>query len=299
MAKDIESLEASRDRRAEIQMKYGFIPTSIIRAEKNKLQARDDEAETRNYYSTTNVTSKIVAHDVFDVSGQSCRGKMGALSGYPQNVGRYLVKMYSSEGDTILDPFAGHNSRMELVYKLGRNYIGYDISSKFMAMNRKVAADLLGKTQSALFPINQSIQLIEDDARNIIVKMPVDMVLTSPPYWDLEYYGSERGQLGNLKTYAAFIGGLECIVGKCYDSLRVGGFCCWSINDFRRDGVFYSYHASVISLFEAVGLRLHDIIIVDLGYPIGAAFASQLEGQKRTAKRHEYIVVGQKKDFPL
>ena len=122
MPKDLESLLDSRNRRAEIKLKYGFIPTSIIEAEKFNHQAQDPHAEKRNYYSTTNVSPDIVADTIFDVSGQSCRGKGGALSGYPQNIGHYLVKMYSNEGDIILDPFAGHNSRMELCFKLARHY---------------------------------------------------------------------------------------------------------------------------------------------------------------------------------
>ncbi len=74
----------------------------------------------------------------------------------------------------------------------------------------------------------------------------------------------------------------------------IGKFCCWSINDFRRNGRFIPYHSDIIQAYLKVGFNLHDIVITDLGYPIGAALASQLEEQKRTAKRHEYIIVGRK-----
>lgn len=293
MGKDLGSLAESRDNRSKIQMKYGFIPTSIIEAEKSKHQATDPHAEKRNYYSTTNVSIDSVANKIFDVSGQSCRGKNGALSGFPQNIGRYLLKMYSDEHDTILDPFAGHNSRMELCFNLNRNYIGYDISSKFMADNRIIAEQLRGNLQSRMFESSQ-ITLIEDDACNIQLDTQADMCLTSPPYWDLEYYGDEPQQLGKCKTYDQFIDSLEMIIGRCFSNLKNGGFCCWSINDFRKGGILYAYHSDIITLYKKVGFKLHDIIIVDLGYPIGAAFATQLEEQKRTAKRHEYVIVGKK-----
>lgn len=294
MPKDLESLLESRDRRAEIKSKYGFIPTSIIVAEKEVFKAGDLQAEERNYASTTNAEMGSVAFSVFDVSGQSCRGKSGALSRYPQNIGRYLVKMYSEEGDAILDPFAGHNSRMELVYKLNRHYIGYDISHTFMEANRAWQVKLEGGDQGLLFKPENFIRLIEDDARNICLDNPADMVLTSPPYYDLEWYGDEPGQLGACDTYAEFLKGVKVILGKCREFLKDGGFCCWSINDFRRGGAFYPYHSDIIRLYQEVGFRLHDITITDLGYPIGAAFATQLEGQKRTAKRHEYTIIGKK-----
>lgn len=294
MSKDLESLESSRDRRAEIKSKYGFIPTSIIEAEKQKHQANDPYAEKRNYKSVSNVAVGDYAENIFDVSGQSCRGKGGALSGYPQNIGRYLVKMYSNEGDIVLDPFAGHNSRMELVYKLNRNYIGYDISHDFMEANKQIANNLQGGgNQSLLFKQSNTITLIERDSREIL-EGNCDMCFTSPPYYDLEWYGDENGQLGKCKTYNEFIDNITVILRKCYEALKSKAFCCWSINDFRRNGIFYAYHSDIIQSYLKVGFKLHDIVITDLGYPIGAAFASQLEDQKRTAKRHEYTIIGKK-----
>jgi len=294
MGKDLGSLQDSRDRRGEIKTKYGFIPTSIIKAEKQSFQSKDINAEKRNYYSTTNVKVGAVADTIFDVSGQSCRGKGGALSRYPQNIGRYLVKMYSNEGETVLDPFAGHNSRMELVYKLNRNYIGYDISHTFMEANRKEANDLQGGgNQQLLFKQTNTITLIEKDSREML-EHNCDMVLTSPPYYDIEYYGDENEQLGKCKTYKGFMDDIFVILRKCYEALKPGGYCCWSINDFRRNGIFYAYHSDIIQAYLKVGFVLHDIIITDLGYPIGAAFATQLEEQKRTAKRHEYTIIGKK-----
>lgn len=294
MPKDLESLEKSRDRRAEVYSKYGFIPTSIIEAEKGRLKAVDKNAEVRDYYSQTNVAVGTIAAGIFDVSGQSCRGKGGALSRYPQNVGRYLVKMYSDEGNTVLDPFAGHNSRMELVYQLGRNYIGYDVSHTFMEANRVRAKELQGEEgQQLLFGAAATIRLVECDAR-LIEEQDADMVLTSPPYYDLEDYGDEDEQLGKCRSYAEFMVGITTVIDGCRKALKPGGFCCWSINDFRRNGIFHAYHSDIIQAYLTVGFKLHDIVITDLGYPIGAAFASQLDEQKRTAKRHEYTIVGVK-----
>jgi len=295
MAKDLDSLQESRDRRAEVVGKYGFIPTSIIAAEKQAHQAQDKHATERNYQSTSNVEFGAVADRIFDVSGQSCRGKGGALSRFPQNIGRYLVKMYSEKGETVLDPFAGHNSRMELVYKLDRNYLGFDISHEFMDANRDIAAVLQGRDQGLLFGSQSAITLTECDSKEM--KVPAnsaDMVLTSPPYYDIEYYGDEPGQLGFCGTYQDFLCGIRVVLARCFDALKPGRFCCWAINDFRRKGVFYAYHSDIIQAYLSVGFALHDIVITDLGYPIGAAFASQLDDQKRTAKRHEYTIIGRK-----
>lgn len=295
MAKDLNSLEKSRDRREEINAKYGFIPVSIMLADKSD-KSMDLEAEDRCYenYTAADREKHGKLYDVFSISSRSVRA--GALSRYPQNIGRYLVKMYSNEGDTVLDPFAGHNSRMELVYKLGRNYIGYDISHKFMETNQKISKEIMGGgVQPDLFISDNTIKLVEGDSRNIDLNGDlVDMVLTSPPYWNIEYYGDEEGQLGKCKTYNKFMDDMLLVIQKCVDHMKSGTFCCFSINDFRVNGIFYCYHASIIQAFKKVGLLIHDIVIVDFGSAFGAAFASQLEDQRRSAKRHEYVIVGRK-----
>ncbi len=304
MAKDLESLQESRDQRGQIQLKYGFIPTSIITADKSD-RANDVNAEERSYanvgFHDPEMSNKL--NRAFETNGRSCRGgfdvsgqccRDGALSRFPQNVGRYLVKMYTEKGDTVLDPFSGHNSRMQCVWELERNYIGYDVGAKFMAANHKIRDELLAENTRSLLPNAATIELHQEDSQNIKVISPADMVLTSPPYWDLEYYVDEIEQLGKYSTYNNFLHALETIIKNTVACLKPGGFCCFCINDFRKDGIFYPYHADIIRSYQRVGLALHDVIIVDLGPPISAAFASQLEEQKRTAKRHEYCIVGRK-----
>ena len=122
----------------------------------------------------------------------------------------------------------------------------------------------------------------------------IDMVFTSPPYWDIEYYGSEPDQLGYNRSYTDFLHGIRRILRESYRVLRDGRFCIFNINDFRKDGKLYSYHTDIINIFQESGFSLHDIIIVKWQSAIGACFASQIEERKITAKSHEYLVVGRK-----
>ena len=47
-------------------------------------------------------------------------------------------------------------------------------------------------------------------------------------------------------------------------------------------------------MLEDAGFTLWDIMIVDLGYPIAAAFATQIIERKSLPKRHEYGVIVKK-----
>ena len=47
--------------------------------------------------------------------------------------------------------------------------------------------------------------------------------------------------------------------------MKPGAFCVWCVNDFRKDGKFYSYHENVAHILRTAGFTQHDIAIIDLG----------------------------------
>jgi len=279
--KTITSLAHSRNRRDEIlRMFHGELPMSIMKAQK---VARKHDPAAGSYRASSKVEAGNKLSEIFDVSGQSVRS--GALSMFPQNIGRAVLLLYSKPDDIVVDPFAGHNSRMELCATEGRRYIGYDVSIDFMAFNRTRAQELDGDIELYLC----DSRLMKHTPDNV-----GDFTLTSPPYWDLEDYGDETEQLGLAKTYEGFLKGLATVARQNYRCLRPGAFCVWFINDFRRKGQFYVYHRDVLALLERAGFVIWDIMIVDLGYPIRAAFATQITDQQILPKRHEYGLVMRK-----
>jgi len=118
-----------------------------------------------------------------------------------------------------------------------------------------------------------------------------DFTLTSPPYYDLEDYGDEPEQLGKQRTYQEFLGGLFEVARENYRVLKDGAFAVWFVNDFRRNKTFHAYHVDTIQLMERAGFVLWDIMVVDIGYPIRAAFAAQVIESQILPKRHEYGLV--------
>ena len=205
---------------------------------------------------------------------------------FPQNIGRAVLLLYSNVGDLVIDPFAGHNSRMALTVKEGRRYQGYDICAEFMTSNR----------EEALKYPDAEIQLHQQDSRRMIYSASDsgDFTVTSPPYYDIEHYGDEPEQLGKLPSYESFLTDLGAICFENHRVLKKGAYSVWFINDFRKDGVFHAYHMDLTALMLKAGFSLVDTMIVDLGYPIRAAFANQIVEQKILPKRHEYGMVFKK-----
>ena len=121
-----------------------------------------------------------------------------------------------------------------------------------------------------------------------------DFTLTSPPYYDIEDYGDEPEQLGKAGSYDRFLNGLAMVAAENFRCLKPGAFAVWFVNDFRRHGVFHPYHIDTVELMTGAGFTLFDMMIVDLGYPPRAAYATQLVTTKILPKRHEYGLVFRK-----
>lgn len=289
-----EAVTRSRAERDELVLMFGArsLPSSImVRTGTDKVQDLDEEARG-SYKATQGTAGSKEMHKLVPTTAISSSGvAYGALSVFPQNIGRSMLLFYTQPGDLVIDPFAGHNSRMQLCVKEGRHYTGYDVSKRFLAFNWKRAAWLQQTFPSA------RINIYEQDSRQLKHTRSScgDFTITSPPYWDIEEYGDEPEQLGkHAKTYDHFMEGIEQVLRENVRVLKPGAFSCWFINDFRRKGRMYFYHVDVLQAGERAGFVAHDIAIVDFGTGLRDIFINQAYEQKILPKRHEYCVVFRK-----
>lgn len=291
MGKDQESLTESRQIRQYLVNNWGRIPSSIWKVNWS-VKVND---LSRSYNDWQKEQAGKVGKE-FSLSSAG-HGKEGGLSRFPQDLCQFLIKFYTKELDTVLDPFTGHNSRMESCYRCNRSYIGFDISTQFIEWNEQVKQRLLTENKQSIAPRNATITLHLQDSRNMLEQVQsesIDFCITSPPFYDLKYYGDEPEQLGRARLYSDFIYSLGKIAHSCFTALKRGKYIAWEVNDFRRDGIFHLYHADVIRMFQQVGFTIHDVIIVDYGASFLSSFLSDVEHNKIMPKQHSYIIIGYK-----
>jgi len=295
--KNLSSLRRSKEIHRNFLKLFGYIPESILKHDRRD-KALDLHADDR---SGENIAKRNMDRSHPELTEKEkalfklwARGSSdGTLSRFPQNIGRLLVEFYCPEGGWVYDPFAGHNSRMELTYKCGRNYVGVDCSKEFMKANREIKGILLKKGLG--IARKGEITLIEGSSSQVgLPDEYADFTITSPPYWNIEYYGDEPEQLGNAKTYGSFLDLLFLHVEENFRILKAGAWCCWFINDFKKDGEYYIYHADVAWLMQQAGFILETIYIIDLGRAVQAGFVQGLLQRGIFPKRHEYCIVGRK-----
>lgn len=276
-------LKQSRAERSAILRHLRFVPTSLWYLQKGTRTKRLDE-----YIGDKLAKGSYEEHE-FSV-------RSGALSQFPAEVARRAILYWSKEGDAVFDPFAARLARLLMANLLKRHAIGFDISKKFAEHNFK-------RLDSAIPNPEYKIGFHRKDSRK--TNLPgdvIDFILTSPPYFDLEDYGDEPEQLGygedihgEKPDYLIFLRELQKVVDECYRVLKPGKYCCWAVNDFRKDGKFFAYHADCIKLFLRAGFDLHDIVIYNLSeHPLHAIFMKQLWDRRHTAKQHEYLLVFRK-----
>jgi site-specific DNA-methyltransferase (adenine-specific) len=110
--------------------------------------------------------------------------------------------------------------------------------------------------------------IIHGDCRdmNEIENKSIDLIVTSPPYWQLKDYGSDN-QIGFNDSYEEYINHLNLAWKECYRVLKEGCRLCINIGDQFTRSVYYGrhkvipLHSEVIRFCETLGLDFMGQII--------------------------------------
>ena len=133
----------------------------------------------------------------------------------------------------VLDPCAGWGGRMLGVVSSGAEYIAFEPNTKTYTNLLRLAKFL---------HIEEKVTLICDDVLNIdnYFLPKVDMILTSPPYFDLEVYSSEKTQsITNKSTCNEWNKlFLEPVIIKSLNHLQSNGFSCWNVAKVYNNNMF-------------------------------------------------------------
>lgn len=103
-------------------------------------------------------------------------------------------------------------------------------------------------------------QLINGDSRcmSLIPDSSVQLIVTSPPYWQLKDYGVDK-QIGFNDTYEQYINSLNMVWSECYRVLSDGCRLCINVGDQFARSVYYGrykvipIHSEIIRFCETIG----------------------------------------------
>lgn len=116
--------------------------------------------------------------------------------------------------------------------------------------------------------IETTHQIINGDSRQMtaLPDKSIDLVITSPPYWQLKDYGYED-QIGYNDSYETYINNLNLVWNECYRVLDKGCRLCINIGDQFARAVYYGRYkvipirTEIIRFCEAIGFDYMGAII--------------------------------------
>jgi DNA modification methylase len=202
-------------------------------------------------------------------------------------------RWFSPANGTIIDPFAGGSVRGIVAAKLGRQYIGHELRAEQVEANRDQALTIC--EESDAMPV-----WVIGDSRNIdrtCADVSADMLLTCPPYADLEVYSEDPADLSTL-GYEEFRAAYFEIVRKSCALLKPDSFAVCVVGEVRgKDGNYYNFVGDTIRAFVEAGLKYYNeaILVTCVGsLPIRAG--RQFSASRKLGKTHQNILVFVKGD---
>ena len=256
----------------KVKDQFGWLPLSVVEPDKAA------KIKWKDAYLDDGMKEKRRGDDTKYLPGL---GFSEFHAGMTENILMY----WSMDNSVVVDPFSGRLTRAFISSKMGRKYYGYDISPTTV---KRVKAHLEQHDSDATIYCDDGCKMKQtpDDF--------ADLVMTCPPYHQLEKYESVDGQLSDIKKYSEFLNMIELCGTNINRVLKPGGFCVWVCGDWRESGKFRNFHSDTIRLFEKAGLITHDIMIMKNISPFAALQAGKVASKRYTSKVHEYVLVFRK-----
>ena len=229
---------------------------------------------------------------------------------FPAQLVSRLIESFTRPDQTvILDPFSGIGSTAIAAEALGRLGIGLEISPEYISKARKRPPPNHNLFDQPRETSMGERRFFEADARDILKHVDpesVDLVVTSPPYWDIllqnrtaDYkeirnYGDSDLDLGRISGYQEFLDALGDVFSNILTVLKPRCYCCVIVMDLRKGSNFFPLHADLAVRMQDIGFLFDDLIIWDRKHEYNNLRPLGHPSVFRINRVHEYILIFQK-----
>ena len=143
------------------------------------------------------------------------------------HLAKAIVSSYP--GETVLDPCAGWGGRMLGTVAAGKKYIAFEPNVETYNNLIQLAEFLDIKNQIEIYNVGS------EHMNNYLTKK-VDIILTSPPYFNLEIYADGKAQSENqYSSYESWRDGwLETVITNAISNLNDSGVSCWNVHNVGK-----------------------------------------------------------------
>ena len=190
---------------------------------------------------------------------------------------RRLVRLFTQEGQSVVDPFIGTGSTAIACAVEGRTCTGFDIYEQWVQLANERVDEVR----------NYSPYPIRIEAKDALTAMKhmddesQDFILTSPPYWGIllktdhkairerasdglatDYGDNDEYDLGRINSYEIFLDTLTEHFREWIRVLKYRAYAAIIVSDFRHQSRYYPFHAHIGERLEKVGMTLQGMVII-------------------------------------
>jgi hypothetical protein len=238
-------------------------------------------------------TPQIYASTGHERDLQPQQGESGGTSIFDPVLTELAYRWFCPRGGRVLDPFAGGSVRGIVASRLGLHYAGIDLRGEQIAANREQASRICRPGDPGpLWLAGDSREVLDQTAEG-----SADMILTCPPYGDLERYSEDPRDISQM-VLGDFDEAMRIIILKATRCLAQNRFSVWIASDYRLADGRYALFPSKIRLWhEAAGMKLYNeaILLNAMGsLPIRAG--KQFQATRKLGRAHQEILIFLKGD---
>ncbi|MEI7811488.1 MAG: DNA methyltransferase [Ignavibacteria bacterium] len=215
----------------------------------------------------------------FNYEKRDIRDKELHPATFPISLSSKIIRLFTHEGELVLDPFVGSGTTLLSAQDCNRNAIGFDLKKEYinLCMSRLDSQEVFCTTKQIA---------VQDDARNIKKYLKPDsisLIWTSPPYGNLlnrkrknkSRRERDNGQLGKVEQYSQDerdLGTYEPedyarAMGDVYEDLlpflKEKAHCVINVPDFWWENERITLHITLIQELRKRGYELRNTIIWD------------------------------------
>jgi hypothetical protein len=183
-------------------------------------------------------------------------GGLGNVTKYRAATAKAVVSYYKAT--SVFDPCIGWGGRMLGALAAGASYTGCE-------PDPKTAAGLIRALGDLPADVSAKAKILETVAEEQVKKEKkgsYDMILTSPPYFNLELYTGGPQSTNTWSTWDLWVEHwLKPVVLGCLELLKGGGTSCWSVKNFKSDKL-YPLADAVKKIHEDAGWTLNKTFVM-------------------------------------
>lgn len=173
-----------------------------------------------------------------------------SVTAYKPTMTKAICDYYGATN--VLDPCIGWGGRMIGAVAHGAKYTGMEPATETFAALENIRDDL---------GISDKVTLYNSTAEDMLPELnkEYDLVITSPPYFNLEIYTDEETQSyeGGEQTFEEWKEKyLKRWINGALALLVEGGISCWSVKNFKINGKLYKLKDAVVKIHKEQGWEI-------------------------------------------